>query len=76
LGLIAVLMSEPEGCFAVAMPHHDEPYHSLYLGLFGHTVRAGETARARDALAVLGASELPRVPAIYAWWLRRDGPGQ
>ena len=68
-GLAALLMGAPGDCFAVAMPHHDEPHYSLYLSLFGRTIRAGETARARACLAILPDSELDRIEAMYGEWL-------
>jgi len=72
LGLVAVLMGRPGDCFAVAMPHHDEPHYSLYLSLFGRTIRAGERARARACLAILRDSEMDRIEAMYGEWL--SGP--
>lgn len=51
-GVTAVLMAPPEDCFAISSPHQTEGHFSLYLSLFGRTIRAGETARARTRLRV------------------------
>jgi len=51
-GVTAVLMAPPEDCFALSTPHQTEGHFSLYLSLFGKTIRAGETARARTRLWV------------------------
>ncbi len=52
LGLTAVAMAAPEDCFALATPQETDGHRSLYLSLFGRTVKAGETARARARLVV------------------------
>jgi hypothetical protein len=69
LGLAVVLMAAPEDCFAVATPHHQDPHNSLYLSLFGRTIRAGESAKARASLAVISDSELGHIEAMYREWL-------
>jgi hypothetical protein len=51
-GVTAVLMAPPDDCFALSTPHQTESHFSLYLSLFGKTIRAGETARARARLWV------------------------
>ena len=40
-GTTAVVMAPPEDCFAVATPHQTEGHYSLYLSLFGRTIKAG-----------------------------------
>ncbi len=45
-GLTAVLMAPAKDCFAVSTPYGDEDHRSLYLSLFGHDLKAGETASA------------------------------
>jgi len=52
-GLTAVLMAPAEDCFAVSTPHQREGHYSLYLSLFGRTIQAGETARARARLVIV-----------------------
>lgn len=55
-GVSAVLMAPAEDCFAIATPHQTEKTHSsLYFSLFGRDLKAGETARARCRLVVMGA---------------------
>ncbi len=51
-GLVVVLMSPPEDCFAIATPYEGESHYSLYLSLFGRGVKAGETAKAHSRLVV------------------------
>jgi len=46
-GIAAALMSPPEDCFAISTPYETEGHYSVYLSLFGRTIRAGEMARAR-----------------------------
>lgn len=52
-GLTALVMASPQDCFAVSMPHGEEPHRSLYLSLFGRDLPAGVPATARARL-VLG----------------------
>ncbi|HNQ90311.1 MAG TPA: hypothetical protein PKM73_16980 [Verrucomicrobiota bacterium] len=48
---VAVALSSPANdCVAVAMPHQAEGHYSAYFSLFGRTLKAGETARARVTL--------------------------
>lgn len=53
-GVAAALMARPTDCFAVMTPFQTESHYSLYLSLFGRTVKAGETARARTRLLITG----------------------
>jgi sugar phosphate isomerase/epimerase len=52
LGLAATFASTTADCFAVATPQQTEGHYSTYLSLFGRTLAAGETARARAALTI------------------------
>ncbi|MCU0979951.1 MAG: hypothetical protein MUF25_12395 [Pirellulaceae bacterium] len=52
LGLTALLMSPPEDCFAVYTPYGEEGHGSLYLGLLGCDVKAGQTATGRARLVI------------------------
>jgi uncharacterized protein len=49
-GLAAVVMAPASDCYTVATPFETESHYSIYLSLFGRTVRAGETARTRARL--------------------------
>ena len=51
-GVTAVLMAPPADCFALATPYETEGHVSMYLSLFGRTVKAGEQAGARARLVV------------------------
>jgi hypothetical protein len=51
-GLAAVLMAQPEDCFAVLTPFGEEGHRSLYLSLFGRDLKAGESATVRARLVV------------------------
>lgn len=52
-GLATVLMSDPQECFAISMPHQAEGHYSVYFSLFGRDLRKGETAKARTRLQVV-----------------------
>ncbi len=49
-GITAVLMAPRDDCFALSTPHQAEGHYSLYMSLFGGTIRSGEVARARARL--------------------------
>ena len=51
-GLSGLVMSPPGDCFAVYTPYGEESHGSLYLGLFGRDVRAGQTATGRARLII------------------------
>ena len=51
-GLMAVLMSPREDCFAISMPFGEEAHRSVYLSLFGRDIKNGETASARARLVI------------------------
>lgn len=51
-GLSAMLTALTSECFAVAMPHESEGHYSMYLSLFGRTLRPGESASAKVQLIV------------------------
>jgi hypothetical protein len=52
LGLTALVMSPPEDCFAVYTPYGEEGHGSLYLGLLGCDVKAGQTVTGRARLVI------------------------
>ena len=65
MALLAVLMSEPEGCYAVSAPHRGEKHFSAYFSLFGRDLKAGEIARTRSRLAIATEPETPRI--LRSW---------
>lgn len=69
-GLAAVLISRPEDCFAIAMPHQTEGHRSVYFSLIGRDLKPGETAAGRVRLTlVTGDAEAwaGRAAALAAW---------
>lgn len=71
-GIAAVMMAPPEDCFAIAMPHQTESHHSVYLSLFGRTIKAGETARARVRMVITQAGADSRnVDELYRGYLEQ-----
>jgi hypothetical protein len=71
LGLAAVLMAPPADCFALATPQETEGHYSLYLSLFGRTVKAGETVRARARLVIGKDLSDQRALDLYQDYLKR-----
>ncbi len=69
-GLAAFILGRSSDCFAVLMPHHEEPHRSLYLSLFGHDLAPGE--RASTAVRLLIASDMAAPPPVS--WLEPLGP--
>lgn len=49
-GLEAVFTADPEGCFAILMPHQTEGHRSLYFSLFGADVPRGGQRESRIRL--------------------------
>jgi hypothetical protein len=64
-GLVAVLMTPPQECFAVATPHESEGHYSLYLSRFGHDLKAGETAQARTRLVIAPSLSEEQAVSLY-----------
>jgi hypothetical protein len=52
LGLTALVMSPPDDCFAVYTPYGEEGHFSLYLGLLGGDLKAGQSATGRARLVI------------------------
>ena len=71
LGLAAVLMSMPEDCFAICTPHQTEAHYSMYLSLFGHDLKAGQTQRAHTRLTILPQFSPAEAERAYAQFSRR-----
>jgi len=51
-GLTVAMMARAEDCFAVFTPDRGEGHYSMYLSLFGKTLEAGDTARARIRMII------------------------
>lgn len=51
-GLMAVLISPAQDCFAIAAPHNGETHYSLYFSLFGKTINPGKPVTAHVRLLV------------------------
>jgi hypothetical protein len=68
-GTAAILMAPPQDCFAIAMPYQTEAHGSLYLSLFGRTIKAQETARARARLVIADSPSDHEVERIYRTFL-------
>jgi hypothetical protein len=71
-GVGAVLMARPTDCFAVMTPFQTESHYSLYLSLFGRTIKAGETASARTRLLILGQFSEQEVLKSYRTCLTNE----
>jgi hypothetical protein len=70
-GLVTLLMSPPQDCFAVLTPFEAEPHRSLYLSLFGQDLKAGETARARARLVIGTDLAGETIDLLYSDYLRQ-----
>jgi hypothetical protein len=64
-GTTVILMAPQRDCFAIATPHQTEEHYSLYLSLFGRTLKAGELTRARSRLVVAKSPTDAQVLEIY-----------
>ncbi|MBM3746308.1 MAG: hypothetical protein FJW34_10970 [Acidobacteria bacterium] len=69
-GLTAVLMASPVDCFAVSTPFQGEGHYSMYLSLFGRTLRPGQTARARARLVIAVSPSEEEVFSLYRAFLK------
>jgi hypothetical protein len=70
LGLTALVMSPPEDCFAVYTPYGEEGHGSLYLGLLGCDVKAGQTATGRARLVMARGSSHEAAVSVYQAYLK------
>jgi hypothetical protein len=64
-GLAAVIMARSEDCFAVSTPQQTDPHRSLYLSLYGRTIKRGETAQAQVRLVITSAADSESVLRLY-----------
>lgn len=69
-GLAAILMADPAECIAIAMPHQTEQHYSVYYALFGRTIKAGQTARARGRLQFAVSPTDKQVVQIYRRYVK------
>jgi hypothetical protein len=69
-GSTALVMAHAKDCFAVSMSYGTEPHHSLYLSLFGRTIKAGETDTARARLVLGEELSDEEVIELYQSYLR------
>ncbi len=60
-----ILMAPRQDCYAISMPYRGESHYSLYLSLFGHDIKAGQTAMARSRFIVTGAVSDQDVLALF-----------
>ena len=51
-GLTGIMMSTPQDCFAVLMPHHEDKHYSLYCSLFGYDITAGQSATSKCRVVI------------------------
>lgn len=70
--LAAVLMAPATDCFAVASPYETEGHYSTYLSLFGHDIKAGQTARAQARLMVAAGAPDSRWIRLSEEYRRRN----
>ncbi len=75
-GITAVLMAPPDDCFALSTPYQTEGHYSLYLSLFGRTIRAGEVARASSRLWITQSPSAQQILEQYQTYLNEAGGGQ
>jgi hypothetical protein len=69
-GATALVMAHPKDCFAVSMPYGTESHHSLYLSLFGRTIKAGESDIAHARLVLGEELSNEEVIELYRSYLR------
>lgn len=60
-----ILMAPKQDCYAISMPYRGESHYSLYLSLFGHDIKAGQTVTARSRFIVTGTVSDREVLALF-----------
>lgn len=75
-GITAVLMAAPDDCFALSTPHQAEGHYSLYMSLFGRSIRAREVARARSRLWLAQNPSDQDILDAYRAYLSELGQGR
>lgn len=71
-GLAAVLMTQPENCFAVATPYDGEGHRSVYFSLFGRDLRPDESAATRARLRLGRELTNGQALELYQQFLRQN----
>ncbi|MCC6698751.1 MAG: hypothetical protein IT365_24215 [Candidatus Hydrogenedentes bacterium] len=72
-GIVAMVMAPPQESFAVFTPCRDDPHCSMYLALFGQTLKNGETARAHVRFAIAVNPTDDQVVTYYQDYLKEMG---
>ncbi|MCY2950717.1 MAG: hypothetical protein NTU53_01920, partial [Planctomycetota bacterium] len=67
-GLVALVMSPREDCFAVLTPFGEEGHRSMYLSLFGVDFKVGETKKARARVVIGKGIEEVEARMAYRRW--------
>jgi hypothetical protein len=62
---MAILMTTPEDCFAIAAPYEGEGHYSVYFSLFGRDIMAGQVAKARLRLVVTNVTSNREILNLY-----------
>jgi hypothetical protein len=71
-GITALMMCRD--CFAVSTPHQAEGHYSMYLSLFGRTIRQGETAASHARLILLPSATPAEMVRLYEQFSRTRAP--
>jgi len=69
-GTTVILMAPLEDCYAIATPEQGEGHYSMYLALFGRTIQAGQSARARARLVVSASPSEKQVVKMYKAYIK------
>jgi hypothetical protein len=64
-GLTALMMCPASECFAISTPHQTEGHYSMYLSLFGRTIRKGEVASAHARMILLKSGTTAEMRRLY-----------
>jgi len=62
--LAAMVIGRAPDCFAVLMPHHEDPHRSLYLSLFGRDFSTGESASTVVRLLIVPETAQPPAASL------------
>ena len=66
----AILMAPPDDCFAISTPYEGEGHYSTYFSLFGHDIKAGQTATARLRLVVTKVARNREILKLYNKYMK------
>ena len=70
-GVAGILMADPAECMGLAMPFQTDPHNSIYYVRFGHTIKAGETARSLGRFEVAISPSGKQVVERYQKYIKR-----